>query len=140
MRFSQSADAQDAFQETFLRYSLAENTQFDSDEHRKAWLLRVATNVCNDMCRKRTRHPESPMDGSLANEMQSHDEYSQPSSMRSEIIDAMRALGDPPRTELYLSLVEGYTAHEIAEMTGSPVNTVYSWISRGKKQLREALA
>ncbi|MBO4365086.1 MAG: RNA polymerase sigma factor [Eggerthellaceae bacterium] len=140
MRFVQHPDAQDAFQETFLRYALADGVQFQDDEHRKAWLLRVATNVCNDMCRKRTRHPESPMDESLVNEMESCDEYSQPSSARSEIIDAMRVLGDPPRTELYLSLVEGYTAPEIAEMTGSPVNTVYSWISRGKKQLREALA
>ena len=140
MRFAQHPDVQDAFQETFLRYALADDAIFENDEHRKAWLLRVATNVCNDICRRRMRHSESPMDRSLANEIQSRDEFSQPSSPRSEIIDAMRALDDPPRTELYLSLVEGYTAPEIAEMTNSPVNTVYSRISRGKRQLREALA
>lgn len=56
-----------------------------------------------------------------------------------EILDALNSLGDPPKTELYLSLYEGYTAKEIAVMTGESEGTVYSWISRGKKLLREAL-
>lgn len=51
----------------------------------------------------------------------------------------MDALDDPPRTPVYLALYEGYTAPEIAEMLGAPVNTVYSWIARGKKTLKEAL-
>lgn len=56
-----------------------------------------------------------------------------------EILDVLDSLGDPPKTELYLSLYEGYTAREIAEMTGEPEGTVYSWISRGKKQLQNLL-
>lgn len=52
----------------------------------------------------------------------------------------MRSLSDPPRTPLYLSIVEGYSAPEIAEITGTPLNTVYSWIRRGKKLLKEALS
>jgi RNA polymerase sigma-70 factor (ECF subfamily) len=51
----------------------------------------------------------------------------------------MQSLPDPPRTPLYLALYEGYTAPEIAAMLSAPVNTIYSWINRGKKQLREAL-
>ena len=56
-----------------------------------------------------------------------------------EILDAMNSLGDPPKTELYLSLYEGYSAREISQITGEPEGTVYSWISRGKKKLREVL-
>lgn len=56
-----------------------------------------------------------------------------------EILDAFNSLDDPPKTELYLSLYEGYTAKEISVMTGEPEGTVYSWISRGKKLLQEAL-
>ena len=56
-----------------------------------------------------------------------------------EVTDALNALGDPPKTQLYLALYEGYSAREIAEMTGMPEGTVYSWISRGKKKLREVL-
>ena len=33
-----------------------------------------------------------------------------------------------------------YTQLEIANMVDAPVNTVYSWIARGKKQLKEALS
>ncbi|MEG0323358.1 MAG: RNA polymerase sigma factor, partial [Raoultibacter sp.] len=64
----------------------------------------------------------------------------QPGSVKSEIVEAILALTDPPRTPVYLSLYEGYTAPEIADMLEAPVNTVYSWISRGKQQLKEALA
>jgi RNA polymerase sigma-70 factor (ECF subfamily) len=52
----------------------------------------------------------------------------------------MRRLDDPPKTALYLALYEGYTAPEISDMLKTPVNTIYSWIARGKQQLREALS
>lgn len=57
-----------------------------------------------------------------------------------EVFDALDALGDPPKTQLYLSLVEGYGAREISRMCDMPVGTVYSWISRGKRRLREVLS
>ena len=53
---------------------------------------------------------------------------------------AFHALDDPPRLPLYLAVYEGYTAPEIARMLDAPVNTVYSWISRGRKLLKEALS
>lgn len=49
--FRHSHDAQDAFQETFLKYALAEETDFQDDEHCKAWLIKVSSNVCRDMLR-----------------------------------------------------------------------------------------
>ena len=68
------------------------------------------------------------------------DPAAQPGSATSEVVSAMRALDDPPRTPLYLSIYEGYSAPEIASMLDAPVNTVYSWISRGRAQLRSALS
>ena len=50
------------------------------------------------------------------------------------------AMHDQAFSQVYLSLVEGYTASEISEMTNMPENTVYSWISRGRKRLREVLS
>ena len=35
---------------------------------------------------------------------------------------------------------EGYTAREIGRMCNMPEGTVYSWISRGKRRLREVLS
>lgn len=41
------------------------------------------------------------------------------------------------REALYLNIVEGYSAREIAELTGKPRNTVLSLIHRGKEKLNE---
>lgn len=134
------ADAQDAFQDTFMRYALADATAFEGDEHRKAWLIRVATNACRDMLRRASRRTSVGLDEGLDQLVAASDPEEQPGSAVHEVIDAMRALDDPPRTPLYLALYEGYTAPEIAALVDAPVNTVYSWISRGRKQLKEALA
>jgi len=40
-------DADDVFQEVFLRYIRRERS-FESEEHRKAWLIRVTVNCCKN--------------------------------------------------------------------------------------------
>ncbi len=137
--FRSVADAEDAYQDVFLKYALADTTVFSSEEHQKAWLLRVAANLCKDVLKRAERKNES-----LDTEAPSHnpaqtDPATQPGSETSMALDALRNMDDPPRTPLYLALVEGYTAPEISTMLGAPTNTVYSWISRGKSLLKEAL-
>ena len=139
LHFKNSADAQDAYQETFLKYALADSAAFESEEHRKAWLLRVAGNTCKDMLRAASRKNASLDEGAIADAIASKDSGSQPDSFQSDVVDALRRMDDPPRTPLYLSLIEGYPATEVARMLDAPLNTVYSWISRGRKQLKEAL-
>lgn len=169
------SEAEDAFQNTFMKYALCDKL-FNDEEHKKAWLLRVAINICKDVL-KAARRKDVSLDcqlaqanhvkGAFVGEASSRDMkeaslkgvecispggasgevalgLSEPSVEQSmfglrEILDALNSLGDPPKTELYLSLYEGYTAKEIAVMTGEPEGTVYSWISRGKRLLREAL-
>ena len=138
--FRASADAQDAFQDTMIKYSLADAVTFNGEEHRKAWLIRVATNTCKDMLTAASRANVPLDEGARAEGLVSGDAEAQPASFSSEVVDAMRGLADPPRTPLYLSLCEGYTAPEIARMVDAPVNTVYSWIARGKTLLKEALS
>ena len=138
--FRASADAEDAFQETMIKYATADSTSFNGEEHRKAWLIRVATNVCKDMLKAASRSNVSFDESACANRFVSPDSESQPASFASEVVDAMQSLDDPPRTPLYLSLYEGYTAPEIANIVNAPVNTVYSWLARGKAMLKEALS
>lgn len=136
--FTERADAQDAFQETFLKYSLAE-LSFDDDEHRKAWLIRVAINTCKDMLKAAHRKNLVLDDDIAEGAIVAPSAEDDPSSDLRLALKAIRNLTDPPRTPVYLSLYEGYTAPEISEMLDAPVNTVYSWISRGREQLKEAL-
>lgn len=57
--FRSEHDAQDAFQDTFLKYSLHDDKVFEDEEHRKAWLIAVAANVCRDMLRACSRDERS---------------------------------------------------------------------------------
>ena len=134
------ADAQDAFQDTFVKYAQADGKRFNGDEHVKALLLRVAINRCTDMARSAARRNVPLEESNVASWAASSDGESQPGSLEWEAVEVMRTLDDPPRTPLYLALCEGYSAQEIADQVNAPLGTVYSWISRGKAQLREALS
>jgi RNA polymerase sigma factor (sigma-70 family) len=43
-------DAEEAMQEAFLKH-MYNCPQFTSDEHEKAWLIRITTNICKDVLR-----------------------------------------------------------------------------------------
>ena len=56
-----------------------------------------------------------------------------------ELEGALTRLRAPEREALFLNVVEGYTAREIAALTNQPRGTVLSLIHRAKQQLRQAL-
>ena len=60
MRLQNYADAEDCFQNTFSKLWL-KSPDFQSEEHLKAWLIRVAIHECADYMRKNRRTvPLSP--------------------------------------------------------------------------------
>lgn len=137
--FRPGPDAEDAFQDTFYKYAMSEKS-FNSNEHTKAWLIRVATNICKDILKAAGRNYVELDEALESQTLRRSTAQEEPGTALFEIMEAMRKLDDPPRTPVYLSIYEGYTAPEIAEMLSAPVNTVYSWVSRGKQQLKEALS
>ena len=123
-----TADAEDVVQDVFEKL-LQYKGRFESEEHLKAWLLRVAINRCHDLtraaCQKNTKldenlpAPDSFEDGT--------------------VLDAVRALPEHFRNAVYLHYYEGYTAAEIGRMLGAPTNTVLSWLRRARAQLHTML-
>jgi len=87
-----ASDAEDAVQETMLRY-LQKAPVFQDAEHRKAWLLTVAANKCRDMLRHRSRHPAVDID-----EIK---EFTQESS-DSGILDTLMTLPEKYRTVIQI--------------------------------------
>ena len=55
------ADTEDVFQNVFLKYMLYENS-FDSEEHEKAWFLRVSINACKDYLKSFFRRKTVPLE------------------------------------------------------------------------------
>jgi len=125
------ADTEDVFQNVFLKYMLHDEA-FHSQEHEKAWLLRVAINECKDHLRSLFRHSMVPLQAVQEIEAEIPDDHR-------EVLEAVLSLPKRYKDVIYLYYYEGYTAAEIGEIIGKKENTVYSLLSRGRSMLKKEL-
>lgn len=126
------ADTEDVFQEVFLKYILC-GRLFESDAHEKAWLIRVAVNQYKDVLKGFFRRNVYSLDDMELEPSIEIDDTGR------ELLNAVLRLPDKYRDVIYLCYYEGYTAAEAAKLLEQRENTVYTWLTRGKKQLRELL-
>ena len=122
------ADAEDALQDTLVRY-IQKAPRFESGEHQKAWLIRVAVNICRDMLRKRRYHEEE-----LENIPVPEADEQQRSAL-----EALLTLPEKFRTPMTLHYVEGYSVAELAKLLSMTQSAVKMRLSKGRTLLREAL-
>ena len=129
LHLKNEADTEDVFQTVFLKYVLYPGV-FESAEHEKAWIIRVAINACKDWLRSLLRRRTVPLDAVA--------ELAAPEESRS-VLEAVLALPAKYRDVIYLFYYEQYSAVEIARMLRKNVNTVYTHLARAKDLLRETL-
>ena len=124
-------DTQDIFQTVFLKYALS-SVVFESEEHEKAWFIRVTANACKDLLKSFFR-----------THVVSIEELAEPPSVEmpepNEVLAAVQLLPAKYKDVVYLHFYEGYTAPEIGKILGKNVNTVYTCLTRSKNLLRKAL-
>ena len=125
------ADTEDIFQTVFLKYALT-SVSFDSDEHEKAWLIRVTLNACKDLLKSIFRSRTVSLEELV-------EQPAQLSADHREVLEAVLSLPAKYRDVVYLHYYEEYTAPEIARILGKNVNTVYTRLTRAKGLLREKL-
>ncbi len=125
------ADSEDVFQTVFMKYVLS-SAVFESEEHEKAWFIRVTINACRDLLRSFLRSRTVPLDELI-------DLPADAPSESREVLGAVLELPGKYRDVVYLHYFEGYTAPEIAGLMKKNVNTVYSLLARAKKLLKERL-
>lgn len=131
MHLKNHADTEDIFQTVFLKYVLS-SVSFESDEHEKAWLIRVTINACKDLLKSFFRSRTVSLDQLL----------DQPAPMppdHREVLEAVLALPQKYRDVVYLHYYEGYTAPEIGKILGKNANTVYTLLTRARQLLRDRL-
>lgn len=126
MLLGQEQDAQDVVQETFLRY-WRKSPDFERDEHEKAWLLRVSTNLCKNVYRSRSRHPQVPLE--------QLPEQAAPEA--SSLPEALRLLPDMYKSVLMLHYIHGYKVREIAAMEHLTQSTVKMRLRKGRQLLEK---
>ncbi|MCL1831628.1 MAG: sigma-70 family RNA polymerase sigma factor [Oscillospiraceae bacterium] len=124
------ADTEDCVSDTFVKL-LRARPRFKDIEHEKAWLIRVAINVCKDYLKRPSVLMYEDL-GDLAAE-------SPDSFERSDVLDAVRNLPEELRAVLYLYFYEGYKFHEIAEIVGVSESTVRRHMDKAKGLLKSAL-
>jgi len=119
-------DAEEAVQETFLRY-MTKAPAFNGAEHEKAWLIRVATNICRDMRRFRFRHQHLNIDDL--------DDYYK-TEENSGILEAVMKLPQDYKIVIMLFYIEGYNVEGISRITGISASAVKKRLQRGREKLR----
>lgn len=151
MKFTRDPqEAQDLLQETFMK-AFAAFARFQQGTNLKAWLYRIMTNTYINGYRKKQREPYLGVVEELEDWQLGGAESTTSMASRSAeaeafdrlpstaVTQALNELDDDRRMVVYLADVEGFSYQNIADMMGTPIGTVMSRLSRGRKQLRESL-
>lgn len=139
------SDAQDAVQETFVRL-LTSGTSFESDDHLRAWLLRVAINICHDHQKSAwSRRVDALDDSKAGGDARELSTVSAEDIVLRNLRDhpVWHALADLPedlRLVIHLAYVEQRDTAQIAQLLGIKAATVRTRLFRARKRLRDALS
>ena len=125
------ADTEDVFQTVFLKYVL-HSASFDSDEHEKAWIIRVTINACRDQLKSFFHSRTVPLDSLIEKPGEIPEDHR-------EILKAVLSLPAKYKDAVYLYYFEGYSASEIASILKKNVNTVYTLLNRARHLLKNRL-
>ena len=130
-RLQNAADAEDVYQDVFLRLFEQDTADWDG-ERTKAWLLRATVNRCADIHRFRLRRPVLALEDISELARPADDEGA-------KLWDAVARLPGKLRTAVHLHYAEGYSTEEIAVLLGVPAATVRTRLHRARHQLKDLL-
>lgn len=122
-------DAEDAFQELAIKI-MEVAPHFQSDEHEKAWLIRVSTNHCKNILKSnRFKKHLSLRDDIVFGDTMSED----------NTLEQILELSLQYRNVLYLYYYEGYSTKEIASLLKRRDATIRTWLKRAREQLKDVI-
>ena len=125
------ADTEDIFQTVFLKYVLS-SVSFESEEHEKAWFIRVTINACKDLLKSFFHRHTISLDDVTERPAELPPDYR-------DVWEAVISLPEKYRDVVYLHYYEGCTAPQISRILGKNVHTIYTLLTRSKQMLREKL-
>ena len=123
------ADAEEILQDTLLKLLTAAPT-FDSEEHKKAWLLKVAANLSKNRIEYNALRDCDELDESLAAEGREDLSF---------VWEAVKQLPTQYREVIHLHYYEGYSTEEMARILSRNPSTIRSDLRRGREKLKSVL-
>lgn len=127
-------DAEDVVQDTLIRL-MQSGEIFENEEHMKAWMLRVAANLCKDILKSSRRQKEVAMVEGYEEGVE--DEYN---TGENDVMKAVMSLPEKYRSVIHLYYFEEYATKEIAVIMGKKEATVRSLLKRGREKLESILS
>lgn len=122
-------DAEEVVQEVIIKY-LKANIQFENEEHKKAWLIRVAINTSKNMIKyNKIREYSDIEEENIITE----------NNDLTYVWEEVKKLPEKYSEAIYLYYQEGYSTKEIAKILNKNESTIRSNLSRAREQLKNQL-
>ena len=118
-------NAEDVCQEVFLRLA-RKMPEFQSEEHEKAWLIRVTINCSKNLLNSKFFNNTEELKDNIAFETEE----------RHEIYYAVQRLPIKYKTIIHLYYYENYKISEISKILKMKENTVKSYLARAREKLK----
>ncbi len=136
-------DARDVSQEAFIK-AFKNFESYDESSAFSTWLYRIAVNTAIDFVRRRKKENNISFEDYIVDEKNQNSDSGIEEKVISKegvknIISAVNMLDDEFKTVIVLRDMEGMDYKEISDITGLPLGTVKSRLSRGRGKLRQMI-
>lgn len=125
--------ADDLLQEAYYRF-LRAGVTFESDDHRRHYLFRIATNLVRDQ-RRRPRVETPAIDLDTALTMTAGGDTADRAARRIDLLRAMAQLKPRERSLLWLAYAQGCSHAEIAQTLGVKTASLKALLHRARRRL-----
>lgn len=126
-------DAEDIYQDVFMKL-FSEQRHFESEEHKKAWLIKTTVNMSINLIKSAWRRYTAGEQETLPAA-----EHAHANPQREKLMAALKSLSEKYRVVLYLHYYEDLSTDKIAEITGASPTAVRSQLMRGRKKLKRMI-
>ncbi len=124
-------DAEDVVQDTFVQYYTTKK-EFESEQHIRAWLMRVAVNKAKNINRTFWRRNKISIEDYMETLV-----FETPAA--ETLFETVMQLPDKYRIVIHLYYYEEYAVREIAQILKLSESNVKIRLSRGRAMLKETL-
>lgn len=134
-RTQSTSDAEDIFQEVFLKLVMNEKV-FESEEHRKAWIIKVTINCCNSHFVAPWHKNVTSMDDVMLSQIagETHDEYNL--SDESDVYAQILKLPKQMKEVILLYYYEDMSIREISQVLQTSEANIKKRLSRARQKLK----
>lgn len=130
LRLGNRHDAEDCYQNTFLKLYKNPDMLTKDPEYLKAWLIRVAINECKNRFRFLSRNKTECLDFVNLCYEEGDDR---------QLMECIMSLKKIYKDVIYLHYYVGYSVAELSKILKTGENTIKSRLKRGRELLKEEL-